>query len=151
MPKKKADETVETQENKEWEEPRAQEAQPEPDPETKPEPEAEAEPETKPEPEAEAEPETKPEPEAEAEPETKPEPKAEAEPEQEKVQFRVQIKDKKVALRTSPEFRIDNSNLFGIADQEGTRLFDILEVKNGYGRVAYPAGTWISLDACIKY
>ncbi len=139
MPKKKADETVETQENKEWEEPRAQEAQPEPDPETKPEPEAEAEPETK------------PEPEAEAEPETKPEPKAEAEPEQEKVQFRVQIKDKKVALRTSPEFRIDNSNLFGIADQEGTRLFDILEVKNGYGRVAYPAGTWISLDACIKY
>lgn len=127
MPKKKADETVETQENKEWEEPRAQEAQPEPEQETKPEPEAEAE------------------------PETKPEPKAEAEPEQEKVQFRVQIKDKKVALRTSPEFRIDNSNLFGIADQEGTRLFDILEVKNGYGRVAYPAGTWISLDACIKY
>ena len=125
MPKKKADETLETQENKEWEEPRAQEAQPEP--------------------------EAKPEPKAEAEPETKPEPKAEAEPEQEKVQFRVQIKDKKVALRTSPEFKIDNSNLFGIADQEGTRLFDILEVKNGYGRVAYPAGTWISLDACIKY
>ena len=125
MPKKKADETLETQENKEWEEPRAQEAQPEP--------------------------EAKPEPKAEAEPETKPEPKAEAEPEQEKVQFRVQIKDKKVALRTSPEFKIDNSNLFEIADQEGTRLFDILEVKNGYGRVAYPAGTWISLDACIKY
>ena len=113
MPKKKADETLETQENKEWEEPRAQEAQPEPG--------------------------------------AKHEPKAEAEPEQEKVQFRVQIKDKKVALRTSPEFKIDNSNLFEIADQEGTRLFDILEVKNGYGRVAYPAGTWISLDACIKY
>ena len=125
MPKKKADETLETQENKEWEEPRAQEAQPEPG--------------------------AKHEPKAEAEPETKHEPKAEAEPEQEKVQFRVQIKDKKVALRTSPEFKIDNSNLFEIADQEGTRLFDILEVKNGYGRVAYPAGTWISLDACIKY
>ena len=125
MPKKKADETLETQENKEWEEPRAQEAQPEPG--------------------------AKHEPKAEAEPETKHEPKAEAEPEQEKVQFRVQIKEKKVALRTSPEFKIDNSNLFEIADQEGTRLFDILEVKNGYGRVAYPAGTWISLDACIKY
>ena len=125
MPKKKADETLETQENKEWEEPRAQEAQPEPG--------------------------AKHEPKVEAEPETKHEPKAEAEPEQEKVQFRVQIKDKKVALRTSPEFKIDNSNLFEIADQEGTRLFDILEVKNGYGRVAYPAGTWISLDACIKY
>lgn len=111
MPKKKADETVETQENKECKEPEAQEVQPG----------------------------------------TQSEPEAEAEPEQEKVQFRVQIKDKKVALRTSPEFKIDNSNLFGIADQEGTRVFDILEVKNGYGRVAYPAGTWISLDACIKY
>ncbi len=119
MPKKKADETVETQGNKECKEPGAQEVQPE----------------------TQSEPEQK----------TQPDPEAETEPEQEKVQFRVQIKDKKVALRTSPEFRIDNSNLFGIADQEGTRLFDILEVKNGYGRVAYPAGTWISLDACIKY
>ena len=89
------------------------------------------------------EPETQPEPKQASEPETQ--------PEQEKVYFRVQIKDKKVALRTSPEFRIDNSNLFEIADQEATRLFDILEVKNGYGRVAYPAGTWISLGACIKY
>lgn len=119
MPKKKADETVETQENKECKEPEAQEVQPE----------------------TQSEPEQK----------TQPDPEAEAEPEQEKVQFRVQIKDKKVALRTSPEFKIDNSNLFGIADQEGTRVFDILEVKNGYGRVAYPAGTWIYLDACIKY
>lgn len=117
MPKKKADETVETQENKEWKEPEVQEVQPE----------------------------------TQSEPEQKTQPDPEAEPEQEKVQFRVQIKDKKVALRTSPEFKIDNSNLFGIADQDGTRLFDILEVKNGYGRVAYPAGTWISLDACIKY
>ncbi len=133
MPKKKADETVETQENKECKEPGAQEVQPET--------QSELEQKTQPDPEAETEPEQK----------TQPDPEAETEPEQEKVQFRVQIKDKKVALRTSPEFRIDNSNLFGIADQEGTRLFDILEVKNGYGRVAYPAGTWISLDACIKY
>ena len=133
MPKKKADETVETQENKECKEPGAQEVQPET--------QSELEQKTQPDPEAETEPEQK----------TQPDPEAETEPEQEKVQFRVQIKDKKVALRTSPEFRIDNSNLFWIADQEGTRLFDILEVKNGYGRVAYPAGTWISLDACIKY
>ena len=133
MPKKKADETVETQENKECKEPGAQEVQPET--------QSELEQKTQPDPEAETEPEQK----------TQPDPEAETEPEQEKVQFRVQIKDKKVALRTSPEFRIDNSNLFDIADQEGTRLFDILEVKNGYGRVAYPAGTWISLDACIKY
>ena len=147
MPKKKADETVETQENKECKEPGAQEVQPET--------QSELEQKTQPDPEAETEPEqkTQPDPEAETEPEqkTQPDPEAETEPEQEKVQFRVQIKDKKVALRTSPEFRIDNSNLFDIADQEGTRLFDILEVKNGYGRVAYPAGTWISLDACIKY
>ncbi len=127
MPKKK--ETEETKELKE------QEVQSEP--ETAPESGIQSESEQIPEPE------TQPEPKQASEPETQ--------PEQEKVQFRVQIKDKKVALRTSPEFRIDNSNLFGIADQEGTRLFDILEVKNGYGRVAYPAGTWISLDACIKY
>ena len=127
MPKKK--ETEETKDLKE------QEVQSEP--ETAPESGIQSESEQIPEPE------TQPEPKQASEPETQ--------PEQEKVQFRVQIKDKKVALRTSPEFRIDNSNLFGIADQEGTRLFDILEVKNGYGRVAYPAGTWISLDACIKY
>nr|DAI98446.1 MAG TPA: PR-1 protein fever, LIPID BINDING PROTEIN [Caudoviricetes sp.] len=127
MPKKK--ETEETKELKE------QEVQSEP--ETAPESGIQSESEQIPEPE------TQPEPKQASEPETQ--------PEQEKVQFRVQIKDKKVALRTSPEFKIDNSNLFGIADQEGTRLFDILEVKNGYGRVAYPAGTWISLDACIKY
>ena len=127
MPKKK--ETEETKELKE------QEVQSEP--ETAPESGIQSESEQIPEPE------TQPEPKQASEPETQ--------PEQEKVQFRVQIKDKKVALRTSPEFRIDNSNLFGIADQEGTRLFDILEVKNGYGRGAYPAGTWISLDACIKY
>lgn len=127
MPKKK--ETEETKELKE------QEVQSEP--EAAPESGIQSESEQIPEPE------TQPEPKQASEPETQ--------PEQEKVQFRVQIKDKKVALRTSPEFRIDNSNLFGIADQEGTRLFDILEVKNGYGRVAYPAGTWISLDACIKY
>lgn len=127
MPKKK--ETEETKELKE------QEVQSEP--ETAPESGIQSESEQIPEPE------TQPEPKQASEPETQ--------TEQEKVQFRVQIKDKKVALRTSPEFRIDNSNLFGIADQEGTRLFDILEVKNGYGRVAYPAGTWISLDACIKY
>ena len=99
--------------------------------------------------EVQSEPETAPESGIQSESEQIPEP--ETQPEQEKVCFRVRIKDKKVALRTSPEFKIDNSNLFGIADQEGTRLFDILEVKNGYGRVAYPAGTWISLDACIKY
>lgn len=127
MPKKK--ETEETKELKE------QEVQSEP--ETAPESGIQSESEQIPEPE------TQPEPKQASEPETQ--------PEQEKVQFRVQIKDKKVALRTSPEFEIDNSNLFGIADQEGTRVFDILEVKNGYGRVAYPAGTWISLDACIKY
>lgn len=127
MPKKK--ETEETKELKE------QEVQSEP--ETAPESGIQSESEQIPEPE------TQPEPKQASEPETQ--------PEQEKVQFRVQIKDKKVALRTSPEFKIDNSNLFGIADQEGTRVFDILEVKNGYGRVAYPAGTWISLDACIKY
>ena len=86
--------------------------------------------------------------EVQSEPEQAPEP--ETQPEQEKIQFRVRIKDKKVALRTSPEFKIDNSNLFGIADKEGTRVFDILEVKNGYGRVMYPAGVWISLDACVK-
>ncbi len=127
MPKKK--ETEETKELKE------QEVQSEP--ETAPELGIQSESEQIPEPE------TQPEPKQASEPETQ--------PEQEKVCFRVRIKDKKVALRTSPEFKIDNSNLFGIADQEGTRLFDILEVKNGYGRVAYPAGTWISLDACIKY
>ena len=127
MPKKK--ETEETKELKE------QEVQSEP--ETAPESGIQSESEQI------SEPETQPEPKQASEPETQ--------PEQEKVQFRVQIKDKKVALRTSPEFRIDNSNLSGIADQEGIRLFDILEVKNGYGRVAYPAGTWISLDACIKY
>ena len=127
MPKKK--ETEETKELKE------QEVQSEP--ETAPESGIQSESEQIPEPE------TQPEPKQASEPETQ--------PEQEKVQFRVQIKDKKVALRTSPEFRIDNSNLFGIADKEGTRLFDILRVMNGYGRVAYPAGTWISLDACIKY
>ncbi len=127
MPKKK--ETEETKELKE------QEVQSEP--ETAPESGIQSESEQIPEPE------TQPEPKQASEPETQ--------PEQEKVCFRVRIKDKKVALRTSPEFKIDNSNLFGIADQEGTRLFDILEVKNGYGRVAYPAGTWISLDACIKY
>lgn len=126
MPKKK--ETEETKELKE------QEVQSEP--ETAPESGIQSESEQIPEPE------TQPEPKQASEPETQ--------PEQEKVQFRVQIKDKKVALRTSPEFRIDNSNLFGIADQEGTRLFDILEVKNGYGRVMYPAGVWISLDACVK-
>lgn len=125
MPKKK--ETEETKELKE------QEVQSEP--ETAPESGIQSESEQIPEPE------TQPEPKQASEPETQ--------PEQEKVCFRVRIKDKKVALRTSPEFKIDNSNLFGIADQEGTR--DILEVKNGYGRVAYPAGTWISLDACIKY
>ena len=127
MPKKK--ETEETKELKE------QEVQSEP--ETAPESGIQSESEQIPEPE------TQPEPKQASEPETQ--------PEQEKVCFRVRIKDKKVALRTSPEFKIDNSNLFGIADQEGTRLFDILEVKNGYGRVANPAGTWISLDACIKY
>lgn len=127
MPKKK--ETEETKELKE------QEVQSEP--ETAPESGIQSESEQIPEPE------TQPEPKQASEPETQ--------PEQEKVCFRVRIKDKKVALRTSPEFKIDNSNLFWIADQEGTRLFDILEVKNGYGRVAYPAGTWISLDACIKY
>lgn len=98
--------------------------------------------------EVQSEPEQAPEPETQPEPEQVPEP--ETQPEQEKIQFRVRIKDKKVALRTSPEFKIDNSNLFGIADKEGTRVFDILEVKNGYGRVMYPAGVWISLDACVK-
>ena len=127
MPKKK--ETEETKELKE------QEVQSEP--ETAPESGIQSESEQIPEPE------TQPEPKQASEPETQ--------PEQEKVCFRVRIKYKKVALRTIPEFKIYNSNLFGIADQEGTRLFDILEVKNGYGRVAYPAGTWISLDACIKY
>ena len=126
MPKKK--ETEETKELKEQE--------------VQSEPEQIPEPETQPEPEQTPEPETQPEPEQVPEPETQ--------PEQEKIQFRVRIKDKKVALRTSPEFKIDNSNLFGIADQEGTRAFDILEVKNGYGRVMYPAGVWISLNACVK-
>lgn len=126
MPKKK--ETEETKELKE------QEVQSEP--ETAPESGIQSESEQIPEPE------TQPEPKQASEPETQ--------PEQEKVCFRVRIKDKKVALRTSPEFKIDNSNLFGIADQEGTRVFDILEVKNGYGRVMYPAGVWISLDACVK-
>ena len=126
MPKKK--ETEETKELKEQE--------------VQSEPEQIPEPETQPEPEQTPEPETQPEPEQVPEPETQ--------PEQEKIQFRVRIKDKKVALRTSPEFKIDNSNLFGIADQEGTRVFDILEVKNGYGRVMYPAGVWISLNACVK-
>ena len=111
--------------------------------------EVQSEPETAPESGIQSESEQIPEPETQPEPKQASEP--ETQPEQEKVCFRVRIKDKKVALRTSPEFKIDNSNLFGIADQEGTRLFDILEVKNGYGRVAYPAGTWISLDACIKY
>ena len=126
MPKKK--ETEETKELKEQE--------------------VQSEPETAPESGIQSDPEQIPEPETQPEPEQAPEP--ETQPEQEKIQFRVRIRDKKVALRTSPEFKIDNSNLFGIADQEGTRLFDILEVKNGYGRVAYPAGTWISLDACVK-
>lgn len=126
MPKKK--ETEETKELKE------QEVQSEP--ETAPESGIQSESEQIPEPE------TQPEPKQASEPETQ--------PEQEKVCFRVRIKDKKVALRTSPEFKIDNSNLFGIADKEGTRVFDILEVKNGYGRVMYPAGVWISLDACVK-
>ena len=126
MPKKK--ETEETKELKEQE--------------------VQSEPETAPESAIQSDPEQIPEPETQPEPEQAPEP--ETQPEQEKIQFRVRIRDKKVALRTSPEFKIDNSNLFGIADQEGTRLFDILEVKNGYGRVAYPAGTWISLDACVK-
>ena len=126
MPKKK--ETEETKELKEQE--------------------VQSEPETAPESGIQSESEQIPEPETQPEPEQAPEP--ETQPEQEKIQFRVRIRDKKVALRTSPEFKIDNSNLFGIADQEGTRLFDILEVKNGYGRVAYPAGTWISLDACVK-
>ena len=126
MPKKK--ETEETKELKEQE--------------------VQSEPETAPESGIQSESEQIPEPETQPEPEQAPEP--ETQPEQEKIEFRVRIRDKKVALRTSPEFKIDNSNLFGIADQEGTRLFDILEVKNGYGRVAYPAGTWISLDACVK-
>lgn len=110
--------------------------------------EVQSEPEAAPESGIQSEPEQIPEPETQPEPEQVPEP--ETQPEQEKIQFRVRIKDKKVALRTSPEFKIDNSNLFGIADQEGTRVFDILEVKNGYGRVMYPAGVWISLDACVK-
>ena len=110
--------------------------------------EVQSEPEAAPESGIQSEPEQIPEPETQPEPEQTPEP--ETQPEQEKIQFRVRIKDKKVALRTSPEFKIDNSNLFGIADQEGTRVFDILEVKNGYGRVMYPAGVWISLDACVK-
>lgn len=126
MPKKK--ETEETKELKEQE--------------------VQSEPETAPESGIQSESEQIPEPETQPEPEQVPEP--ETQPEQEKIQFRVRIKDKKVALRTSPEFKIDNSNLFGIADQEGTRVFDILEVKNGYGRVMYPAGVWISLDACVK-
>lgn len=126
MPKKK--ETEETKELKEQE--------------------VQSEPEAAPESGIQSEPEQIPEPETQPEPEQVPEP--ETQPEQEKIQFRVRIKDKKVALRTSPEFKIDNSNLFGIADQEGTRVFDILEVKNGYGRVMYPAGVWISLDACVK-
>ena len=138
MPKKK--ETEETKELKE------QEVQSEP--EAAPESGIQSEPEQIPEPETQPEPEQTPEPETQPEPEQVPEP--ETQPEQEKIQFRVRIKDKKVALRTSPEFKIDNSNLFGIADQEGTRVFDILEVKNGYGRVMYPAGVWISLDACVK-
>ena len=110
--------------------------------------EVQSEPEAAPESGIQSEPEQIPEPETQPEPEQVPEP--ETQPEQEKIQFRVRIKDKKVALRTSPEFKIDNSNLFGIADQEGTRVFDILEVKNGYGRVMYPAGVWISLNACVK-
>ena len=110
--------------------------------------EVQSEPETAPESGIQSESEQIPEPETQPEPEQVPEP--ETQPEQEKIQFRVRIKDKKVALRTSPEFKIDNSNLFGIADQEGTRVFDILEVKNGYGRVMYPTGVWISLDACVK-
>lgn len=110
--------------------------------------EVQSEPEAAPESGIQSEPEQIPEPETQPEPEQVPEP--ETQPEQEKIQFRVRIKDKKVALRTSPEFKIDNSNLFEIADQEGTRVFDILEVKNGYGRVMYPAGVWISLDACVK-
>lgn len=126
MPKKK--ETEETKELKEQE--------------------VQSEPETAPESGIQSESEQIPEPETQPEPEQVPEP--ETQPEQEKIQFRVRIKDKKVALRTSPEFKIDNSNLFGIADKEGTRVFDILEVKNGYGRVMYPAGVWISLDACVK-
>ena len=126
MPKKK--ETEETKELKEQE--------------------VQSEPETAPESGIQSESEQIPEPETQPEPEQVPEP--ETQPEQEKIQFSVRIKDKKVALRTSPEFKIDNSNLFGIADQEGTRVFDILEVKNGYGRVMYPAGVWISLDACVK-
>lgn len=110
--------------------------------------EVQSEPETAPESGIQSESEQIPEPETQPEPKQASEP--ETQPEQEKVCFRVRIKDKKVALRTSPEFKIDNSNLFGIADQEGTRVFDILEVKNGYGRVMYPAGVWISLDACVK-
>ena len=148
MAKKK--ETEEIQETKEWKEPKVQEVQSEQhtEPETAPESGIQSEPETAPESRIQSEPEAAHESEIQSEPEQIPEP--ETQPEQEKIQFRVRIKDKKVALRTSPEFKIDNSNLFAIADQEGTRVFDILEVKNGYGRVMYPAGVWISLDACVK-
>lgn len=93
-------------------------------------------------------------PEQESENADQEEPEQEQNPEavaEEPVLFCVTPKEKKVALRSTPEFRMDNKNLAGIVDENSeTRVFKVVEVKNGYGRLLYPAGLWIALNACNR-
>ncbi len=71
---------------------------------------------------------------------------------EEQVLFHVTPKEKRVALRSTPEFRLDNKNLAGIVDENSTtRTFKVVEQKNGYGRLLYPEGLWIDLKACNRF
>lgn len=134
--KKKTDETVETKETVALEE--ADMNQENQNPEEK-EPESQDPEEKNTEPDIQESEEKEPEPEKQ-------------ETVEEQVLFCVIPKEKKVALRSTPEFRLDNKNLAGIVDENSeTRTFKVVEQKNGYGRLLYPEGLWIDLKACNRF
>lgn len=141
MAKKKTDETVETKETVALEEADMNQENQNPELESQDPEEKDTEPDNQ-------ESEEK-EPESQNLEEKEPEKQETVE---EQVLFCVIPKEKKVALRSTPEFRLDNKNLAGIVDENSTtRTFKVVEQKNGYGRLLYPEGLWIDLKACNRF
>lgn len=69
------------------------------------------------------------------------------------VLFCVTTRENKVALRSTPEFKMDGSNIAGIINEApgAKRMYKVTEVKDGYGKLLYPEGLWICLNACKKH
>ena len=81
------------------------------------------------------------------------EPEETAEDLQPEILYHVTTREDKVALRSTPEFKMDGSNVIGIIREAPGKksMYKVIEVKGEYGKLIYPEGAWISLKACEKH